>query len=106
MDNIAAFYRARSDRREILLDDLKDDRLILKMPINVTFEEIDDGEIIAVFPETGIAMSGDSYPDAISALCDQITDFYFICKKERNLGPELKRQFRILEEYIGEKRRE
>ena len=66
-------------------------------PMSVEFEKITDREVIASFPEAGIAISGDDEDDALDSLIivlrETLEDFL---AEEDNLGPEPRRQLGIL----------
>ena len=73
----------------------------LQRPIWVRCEYPNRGEVVAVFEQAGIAMSGDSVEDAIDALVVEIFDaFEDYSTEETNLGPGPRQQLRVLREYV------
>lgn len=73
----------------------------LRRPIWVRCEYPNRGEVVAVFEQAGIAMSGDSVEDAINGLMVEILDaFEDYSAEEANLGPGPRQQLRVLREYV------
>ena len=71
----------------------------LQRPIWVRCEYPNRGEVVAVFEQAGIAMSGDSVEDAISGLMVEIFDaFEDYSTEEASLGPGPRQQLRVLRE--------
>lgn len=73
----------------------------LQRPIWVRCEYPNRGEVVAVFEQAGIAMSGDSVEDAIDGLVAEIFDaFEDYSTEEAHLGPGPRQQLRVLREYV------
>ena len=74
---------------------------LFMFPMRVEFEQITDREVIASLPEAGIAISGDDEDDALDSLIivlrETLEDFL---AEEGNLGPEPRRQLRILRDCL------
>jgi hypothetical protein len=75
----------------------------LRRPISVRCEYPNRGEVVAVFEQAGIAMSGDSVEDAINGLIVEILDaFEDYSAEEANLGPGPRQQLHVLREYVND----
>ena len=73
----------------------------LRRPIWVRCEYPHRGEVVAVFEQASIAMSGDTVEDAINGLMVEILDaFEDYSAEEANLGPGPRQQLRVLREYV------
>jgi hypothetical protein len=73
----------------------------IKIPILASVERVDTG-FIASFEEANIVTSGDSINEALGNLASLIVDIYEDLNEERlgSLGPEIERQFLILQSYL------
>ena len=96
---------ARSDQIEATIDSFGDLPYNVKKPIPIIIEYADNNEFIAVFPDTGIAISGDSATEALQLIKTELVELYELYEAEPILGPEPRRRLQVLESYIGKKGR-
>jgi hypothetical protein len=96
-------FMVASDRCQLVVDSIAGRKL--GKPIVVTIECVDDREFIAAAGELNMAMSGESVGEALSSLRTHISDMHRGLQRADRLGPEPKRQLKILEEHFGEERR-
>jgi len=85
------------------ISNFENDRFFLKAPIVVEVHQDDDGEFIVTLADAELSRSGGTLAEAISWLESSMVELYELFKGEDQLGPLPQRQFRALEQYIGEK---
>jgi hypothetical protein len=77
-------------------------RVLRPIPVLI---EMDGDDVVASFSEAGIAMSGNTQTDAMDALAAHIAAVFARYKKEPKLGSWATKQFKLLEQYLGETRK-
>jgi hypothetical protein len=96
----------RSDLILAVITDLSDSSYFVKDPIPAIIEKCSRNDFVAFVPTTGLAMSGDSIPDALRGLKCEIAATFALYKSEPKLGPEPLRILRYLEGHIGQGRKQ
>jgi len=91
--------------RCVAVQSLPDSALELTRAITVSLE-VQDGEVVATFPEGGIAATGSDDADAIWNLSELILERFLLLRDlpEKGLGLAMRRQARLLCGLIREAR--
>jgi hypothetical protein len=87
-------------KRDDIIDALEG--YIVHRPIRITYDEIGDAEVQALFADADMAVSGISRQDAFQALTEEIlAAFDDWSADESKLGPGPKQQLAVLRRYLG-----
>ncbi len=109
--NFIAIAQYLSDIRDVVIsksasvalniNDLNSSELILKCPISVLIN-VEDDIFFANSVDVDIFGEGNSELEAIDNLKESIVMYYFALKEEKNLTPQLKAKFTLLQKLVDE----
>lgn len=102
---LARSQSVNRDRTELHLVSLGMGAHTVRRPIRIVLDHISGDEVIASFPEAGIAIGGNTATEAVQFLKSEISDAFDFLKKEPRLGPVPQHQLQVLGRYLGKKGR-